>query len=659
MFLYSTLREIGASSPQPASESEVRGCEMRMVSTGQPASIWPTIGVVTALPKEHAAMKTLLDNPRPLTVGDRQYVLGDVPSDLGGMHQIVLVLAAEGENSAAIAGSVLLNYLPSITDLIMVGIAGGIPAPAKPDHHVRLGDIVVSGEGGVVQYDYLTDTGKASASSIGGATAPRHPPRPPSARLLNAVRLLEAEEYSGTRPRLDYISRVLKELRIKRPGARTDLLADTYDAGRTVPHPNDPRRRRFQPRVFRGTIASANRLLKNPVLRDQLRDRFGVKAVEMEASGIADASWTAGVGYLVVRGVCDYCDRAKGDGWQLYAAAAAAGYTRSLLASMPVLSDPRLPEREDGTAAKDPDGRPYVSRTRDGLETPPLLLRDFSYYSTDPYHPPMEGPYYPEDLMLAPSAAASFTIASTSRTPIRLQNIYLSVREFEPLQRATFPVYERGNGATPILSWVELGGIASPCRIMAERRSKVGSRLDPSDFHVRVFSRHGGRYRVGVEVDWINMDQQDQSGSYAFPETFPLDIAELVTWESLVKGAKRIRALFDSSAPFLAEALGAMAPGPAYTILAHLSSAEEGGWVRRQPHCYPVPSGEDQALTALTGVHQVPYEQGPLQFILIDGHTLVLQEDEHIGQGRIIQDQTRVEAISKAFDELAQRLVAA
>lgn len=57
------------------------------------------------------------------------------------------------------------------------------------------------------------------------------------------------------------------------------------------------------PRVFHGPIASANILLKVPEKRDELRDKFKVKAAEMESSGIADATWGAGRGgYLVIRG---------------------------------------------------------------------------------------------------------------------------------------------------------------------------------------------------------------------------------------------------------------------------------------------------------------------------------------------------------------------
>jgi hypothetical protein len=60
----------------------------------------------------------------------------------------------------------------------------------------------------------------------------------------------------------------------------------------------------------------------------------------MEGAGVADATWTYQAGYLVVRGICDYCDANKGDVWQAYAALIAAAYTQALLESIPRL-EPR------------------------------------------------------------------------------------------------------------------------------------------------------------------------------------------------------------------------------------------------------------------------------------------------------------------------------
>jgi len=54
----------------------------------------------------------------------------------------------------------------------------------------------------------------------------------------------------------------------------------------------------------------------------------------MESSGIADATWNREVGYLAIRGICDYCDSNKGDDWQDYATIIAAAYTRALIESI-------------------------------------------------------------------------------------------------------------------------------------------------------------------------------------------------------------------------------------------------------------------------------------------------------------------------------------
>jgi nucleoside phosphorylase len=209
----------------------------------------------------------------------------------------------------------------------MVGIAGGVPHPTSSNDHVRLGDIVVSGEHGVKQYDLVKETQTRLQH--------RDPPRPPSASVLEAVRFLESEMLARELTSLvDHIERGLTALDCKRPAPKYDVLTDSKDPAVKVKHPKDDSRRMGKPRVFVGPIASANVLLKNPKKRDMLRNKYGVKAVEMEGSGIADASWNLEVGYIVIRGICDYCDSNKGDRWQCYAAIAAAAYASILLQSI-------------------------------------------------------------------------------------------------------------------------------------------------------------------------------------------------------------------------------------------------------------------------------------------------------------------------------------
>ena len=144
-----------------------------MTSKGQePRS--PTIGVLTALPMECAAVRVMLDNEHPAHCDG--FYLGEVPSE-AGIHRVAVGLLTDmGNNSAAITASRMLHEFPSVQDIIMCGIAGGVPRPGDVERDVRLGDIVVSDRNGVVQFDLVKERPTGSKEH-------RHPPRPPSARL--------------------------------------------------------------------------------------------------------------------------------------------------------------------------------------------------------------------------------------------------------------------------------------------------------------------------------------------------------------------------------------------------------------------------------------------------------------------------------------------
>ncbi len=323
----------------------------------------PTIGIITALPKEYAAVRTILENPvdinREGQGGGRRYLQGEVPSRNQSRHTVILCLASMGTDMAAIRASLLLNHFPDIKSIIMVGIAGGIPYPDKADDHVRLGDIVVSNEKGVIQYDFDKETFTEITH--------RNPPRPPSASLLEGVRLLEADELTGEKSWLNFIDKAILPEGEERPPIEDDILVDSDDRKKIIEHPVDKKRKEREPRVFQGAIASANKLLKNPKKRDELRNKFGVKAVEMEGSGIADATWNYEIGYLVIRGICDYCDSNKGDHWQAYAAAVATAYTRALLESMPVLGTQGSIVSQDGDRSSVLDDDPKIKALKQDI----------------------------------------------------------------------------------------------------------------------------------------------------------------------------------------------------------------------------------------------------------------------------------------------------
>lgn len=295
------------------------------------------IGIITALAKEYAAMYAMLEQAQDYTApGDgagRRYGRGTLPAASGGRHTVVVALSLDmGNNASASRTSRMLDHFPRMKHVLMVGIAGGVPHPARPEDHVRLGDVVVSDRNGVVQYDLGKELLDPATGQINFIT--RTPPRPPGAELLEAARLMQAGELRGERAWLKWLARAKDLPNSQRPPAGKDELYETLDQAKRLEPPIDPQRRPDQARVFLGTIASADRVLKNPILRDSLRDQYGVKAIELEGSGVTDATWRLEHSYLVVRGICDYCDTHQNDVWQEYAAAVAAAYTRGLLATL-------------------------------------------------------------------------------------------------------------------------------------------------------------------------------------------------------------------------------------------------------------------------------------------------------------------------------------
>lgn len=299
-----------------------------------PINALPKVLIVTALPLEAAAVRATFDGERVVGVdGDPHiYCVGtyEMAGDVSVHRDVLLVTQSDmGKANAATVAANALRSFPRIQYLIMVGIAGGCPNPEKPDEHVRLGDIVVSDETGIIEYDDIKAT-------LDG-TEYRGPAQRPSYAMLQAVRHLAAGLLMGRRPWEAHMDRALGRLepnaRYMRPPEESDILHN--HAGGVVAHPTDLRQRRGHPAVHTGGIATADTLQKNPRVRDELRDRFRVRAIEMEGAGIQGAAWAMQRDVLVVRAICDYCDKYKNDTWQPCAAIAAAGYARALVEVLP------------------------------------------------------------------------------------------------------------------------------------------------------------------------------------------------------------------------------------------------------------------------------------------------------------------------------------
>ena len=248
-------------------------------------------------------------------------------ADGGGEHQVVFLKMGMGNNKSVAAATQLMNDYPSVRDIILVGIAAGIPDLTNAKRDVRLGDIVVSDEKGVIKYDMKKDTSTGEVRN--------HDPRPPSHEWLSAAQTLAADENGRLLVWKD-IEECCGTANIKRP--KKDILADEADPseGKAMRRPRDPDRVKGHPRFFFGPIGSADTVMKSAKKRDTIAQVTGVMAVEMEGSGVAEVTWRRAKGYLIVRGTCDYANDGKTKTWQPYAAAVAASFAKVMIESMPV-----------------------------------------------------------------------------------------------------------------------------------------------------------------------------------------------------------------------------------------------------------------------------------------------------------------------------------
>lgn len=306
----------------------------------------PTIGIVTALWIEGHAMRSMISDvePVPDIPGDpNQYNRGTLASAKEDHpHQVVVtIMSRDSTRNAAAVCTDLIRSFPSIRCVIMVGIAGGIPSRHNPGRHVRLGDVVVATKG-IVDYRHVVQ--------LDGRSITRRDVDEMSPELSRAANELAAKSFEGVRPWEQWLNvRGIPRMRnFARPAESTDIL---YIRGEPAPHPSRKQsgHPRGKPKIHHGAIGSADMLLRDEVIRDQIAQDYGVVAVEMEGSGIAVGTATHRKQWFMVRGISDYCENmGKGDGWQAYASLAAATYVRAVLEVCPPFS-PAV--SEDGPGA--------------------------------------------------------------------------------------------------------------------------------------------------------------------------------------------------------------------------------------------------------------------------------------------------------------------
>ncbi|KAF3276933.1 hypothetical protein TWF970_006102 [Orbilia oligospora] len=314
-----------------------------------------TVGWICAIRTEYVAAQAFLDEnfgtPEFIPPGDNNhYTLGRI-----GKHNVVIAVLPDGGYGLSSAAAVIKDVIRSFPNLrigLMVGVGGGAPS-RKND--IRLGDIVVSsprdGHGGVFQYDF----GKVMeiADTEDGTSVQRFQETgflaPPPVFLRTAVNGLGARYELQGHQIEEAIGNVLQKNRklnrkYKRPQASSDRLyrSDAIhpssegdeehcikicgnDASKLVARPERDEDE-DNPAIHYGLIASANCLMKNATVRDQIAAKKGALCFEMEAAGLVNQ-----FPCLVIRGICDYSDSHKNKEWQGYASMTAAAYAKDLL----------------------------------------------------------------------------------------------------------------------------------------------------------------------------------------------------------------------------------------------------------------------------------------------------------------------------------------
>ncbi|KAL6238457.1 hypothetical protein BDW75DRAFT_20823 [Aspergillus navahoensis] len=249
-------------------------------------------------------------------------------------HNVVIATFAAGQqygtNSATSLASHVRKFFPNLWFGLLVGVAAGLPnLSCSPPRDIRLGDVLVaySAPGGdhpaIIPYELGKQRG-----NIGFELLRNGHSLPQTERIVgSAIGKIKAEKQE-TQVILNYYRNIADTaMKFPDPGQENDLL---YLSGDDLPAHRQPRPDAERTRVWYGSIGSGNKLLKSSQDRDELRDKYNVIGLEMEAAGVMNEIPVGNI-----RGVCDYGDEQKNKNWQPYAAVMAAVFAKAVLSEIP------------------------------------------------------------------------------------------------------------------------------------------------------------------------------------------------------------------------------------------------------------------------------------------------------------------------------------
>ena len=299
-----------------------------------------TVAWIAPLEIEAQAALHMLDHWHegrfPMSRGD-DYVFQ--AGDICGHNIIVATLPAGQEygtgSAAALAGQVK-KFFPNLWFGLLVGVAAGLPNLERtPPRDIRLGDVLVGlpvGESaGLIAYDLGKETGNEGFQLLRDGHVLANTETVVRA-AIGSIKLRAPNDAALFLPYYESIKhKEHTDGTFTDPGQEQDRLYRLDDED-GIEHLVERERRPYskRTRVWYGPIGSGEKLMKNARKRNQLRDKYNLIGLEMEAAGTMNR-----IPVGVVRGVCDYGDEHKNKEWQPYAAAMAAAYAKAILHEIP------------------------------------------------------------------------------------------------------------------------------------------------------------------------------------------------------------------------------------------------------------------------------------------------------------------------------------
>jgi nucleoside phosphorylase/tetratricopeptide (TPR) repeat protein len=274
-------------------------------------------GIITIRDDEYQAVLDRLPT-KILVQGKQYYSLSRLATVDGEEYLIALVKSPEQGNttSQSVTNKLIDDLDPKW--LVLAGIAGSVP-----EYEHTLGDVLVATR--------LQDFSiSASIPNHGQEFDVRGGPMLPVIQSL-AAGLLAIE------PHLERWNSP-EMLTVERPKVKISASSFYGDEDwkkkvrKSIVKYFGKNSERQQPKVFTGSVASSDRLIKDTELIQQwLETARQIRAVEMELTGVYQAAWDAQKPVLAVRGISDIVGFKRSAEWTAYACHTAASFLVALL----------------------------------------------------------------------------------------------------------------------------------------------------------------------------------------------------------------------------------------------------------------------------------------------------------------------------------------